>query len=99
MKIAIFRLIDYYDRTMSTAYVLSIGGGQVDRSCSGRAAETDSVVSVHECTMREDADDSIKRSVLKGKNRALAQNLGGGDSEFYEEVASSTSEEESYSCE
>ena len=83
---------------MSTAYVASTGGRQVDRSCRGRAAEADSAVVVRKCTTREDAVSSIKKSVVKQKDRAMVQNLDGNESEFYEEEVSSDSEDESYQC-
>ena len=90
MKTAIFRLVDYDDRTMSTACVATIGGRMVDRSCRGRAAKADSTAVVRECTMREDAKSGIKKSISRRKNHALARNLDGEDSEFYEEAASSS---------
>ena len=96
MKTAIFQTIIVNDRTMSTAYILLIGGGQVDRSCRGRAVEADSTAVVRECTMREDAKSGIKKSISKRKNCVLARNLDGEDSEFYEEAASSSSDEESF---
>ena len=79
--------------------VLPKSGRQVDRSCRDRAAEADSAMVVRECTTREDADSGIKKSILKQKNRAVVQNFDGNESEFYEEEASSDSEEGSYSCE
>ena len=81
---------------MSAACVASIGGRMLDRSCRGRAAEADSTAVVRECTMREDAKSGIKKSISKRKNRVLVRNLDGEDSEFYEEPASSSSDEESF---
>ena len=68
----------------------------VDRSCRGRAAEADSTAVVRECTMREDAISDIKKSFAKQKSRVEVRNLNGNESEFYEEEASSDSEDETF---
>ena len=62
---------------MSTACVALYRRGMLDQSCRGSAAEADSAADVRECTMREDAESGIKKSVLKRKNRALVQNFDG----------------------
>ena len=96
MKTAIFRLVDDDDRAMSTACVAATGSRMVDQSCRGRAAEADSTAVVRECTMREDAISGIKKSFAKQKNRVQVRNLDGNESEFYEEEASSDSEDETF---
>ena len=96
MKTAIFRLVDDDDRAMSAACVATTGGRMVDRSCRGRAAEADSTAVVRECTMREDADSGIKKSISKRKNHASARKLVAEDSDFYEEAASSSSDDETF---
>ena len=57
---------------MSTAYVATIGGWIVDRSCRGRAVEVASTAVVRECTMQEDAKSGIKKSISRRKNHASA---------------------------
>ena len=96
MKTALFRLVDDDDRVMSTACIATTGGKMVDRSCRGRAAEADSTAVMHECTMQEDAISGIKKSFAKQKNRVEVRNLNGNESEFYEEEASSVSEDETF---
>ena len=76
VKTAIFRLVDYNDRTMSTACVAATGGRMLDRSCRGRAAEADSTAVVRECTMREDAKSGIKKSISRRKNLCLSTKFG-----------------------
>ena len=46
--------------------------------------------------MREDAISGIKKSFAKQKNRVEVRNLDGNESEFYEEEASSDSEDETF---
>ena len=46
--------------------------------------------------MQEDAESGIKKSISRRKNRAFVQNLDGNDSEFYEEAASSSSDDETF---
>ena len=96
MKTAFFLPVAVNDRTMSTACVLSRGGGQVDRSCRGSAAEVDNTMVVRECTTREDAVSGIKKSVVKQKNRVVVRNLDGIESEFHEEEACIRSDDECF---
>ena len=91
-----FRLVNYDNRAMLTACVATIGRRMVDRNCRGRAAEAASTAIVCDCTMREDADNSIKKSISRRKNHASARNIDVEDSEFYEEVASSSSDDETF---
>ena len=51
---------------------------------------------VCECTPREDAISGIKKLFVKQKNRVVIRNLDGNESEFYEEEASSDSEDETF---
>ena len=68
----------------------------VDQGCRDRAAEADSTAVVRECTMQEDAKSGIKKSISRRKNHAFVWNLDEGDSEFYEEVGSSSDEDETF---
>ena len=91
-----FRLVNHDDRTMLTACVAAIGGRMLDRSCRGSAAMADSAADVHDCTKREDAESGIKRSLSRRKNHVFIPNQDGNDSEFYEEAASSSDEDETF---
>ena len=46
--------------------------------------------------MREDADSGIKKSIQKRKNHVSTRKLVAEDSDFYEEAASSSSDDESF---
>ena len=96
MKTAIFWLIKYDDRAMATMCVATRGGRIVDRSCRGRAVEADSAAVVHECTIQEDAKSSIKKSISQRKNHVFARNLDEEGSGFYEEVGSSSDDDETF---
>ena len=68
----------------------------VDQSCRGRAAEAASTAVMRECTMWEDAVSGIKKSISRRKNHVSVRNLVAEDSEFYEEAASSSSDDETF---
>ena len=51
---------------------------------------------MRECTMREDADSGIKKSISKRKNHVSIRKLVAEDSDFYEEAASSSSDDETF---
>ena len=81
---------------MSTACVVAIRGGMLDRSYRGSAAEADNAADVRDCTMREDTESSIKKSILKRNGWHLQWNLAEEKLELIEEAAESDNEDESY---